>query len=99
MNEPIAPHGEQINAVCEELRKLLLAKNIDYKDSFAQSPILRPDMKPSDALMVRISDKIARIINIAAGHDAEVEDEPLWKTWIDFAGYSVLQVILIREGK
>jgi hypothetical protein len=88
-----------IEQECDELKKLLIAKNADYGSSFAKSPVLYPTMPPKTAILVRMSDKINRIGNLvmlAKTEKTEV-NEPLTETVKDLAGYCLLFNVLSRE--
>ena len=78
---------------------LLLRKNHDYGGSVFQSPEMLPDMKPTDALIVRMSDKIQRMKYLMT-REAEVS-ESMEDTMKDQAGYSILWLCCnwIEQGK
>ena len=78
---------------------LLLRKNHDYGGSVFDSPEMLPDMKPTDALMVRMSDKIQRMKSLMT-QEAEV-NESMEDTMKDQAGYSILWLCCnwIEQGK
>lgn len=67
----------------------LLRKNKDYGSSVFKVPILKPDLEPGDAILVRMSDKIERFANLCAKEKGEV-DEPLSETMKDLAAYGLL---------
>lgn len=66
----------------------LLAKNADYGSSVWHPPLLKPTLDPGDAILVRMSDKAARIAKLASS-EAQVE-ESLEDTVRDLGGYSLL---------
>lgn len=76
--------------------ELVLAKHEDYGGSVFSSPSLCPDVSASDAILVRMSDKFARIVNLSrnsrdpdiAGRD--VVGESLNDTMRDVCGYAIL---------
>lgn len=87
-----------IQDVCDELKALLLRKNKDYGDSAFKSPILTPGISPAVAQRIRMSDKIERLTNLLSREtDPAVADESLIDTFLDLAGYSILQVIELRR--
>lgn len=67
---------------------MLLKKNADYGGSAWKVPILAPHLSPGDAIRVRMSDKISRLIELS-GKAGEVNESTL-DTLLDLAGYVVL---------
>lgn len=91
----------QIVRQCLSLLTTLINKNRDYGDSAFKSPALMPSLSPIDAVAVRMSDKIARIANLSSSQRSSgpaVSDESLIDSYLDLAGYSILQVINLREA-
>ena len=74
---------------CENLATLL-AKNSDYGSSGLTEPILLPGLAARQALLVRMSDKIARIQTLQ-NKGPEVS-ESLEDTMLDLANYCLLWV-------
>ena len=66
----------------------LLRKNHDYGSSALSPPLMAPHIKTRDALLCRMSDKVARIHSLAS-KSAEVE-ESLDDSVGDLGGYSIL---------
>jgi len=94
---------DKITKVSNGVRDLLLAKNSDYGMSVFNSPILI-DMDVNDALLVRMSDKIARIKNLISFENETqmmVGNEKLDDTLKDLAGYIILWLVAndVKEGK
>ena len=88
---------ENVSGVTFELAKttvevgaLLVRKNQDYGSSGMKRPVLMPSMTPRQALLCRMSDKVARIAQLADGSDPQVADEKLEDTIKDLAGYCIL---------
>lgn len=78
---------ERIAAACDEIKAMLLAKNAAYGDSALQPVRVFSDASPTEALRVRIDDKISRLARGAsAGED----------TVLDLIGYLIL--LRIAEG-
>ena len=73
-----------------EVGALLVRKNQDYGSSGMKRPVLMPKMTPREALLCRMSDKVARIAQLADGSDPQVADEKLEDTIRDLAGYCIL---------
>ena len=72
----------------------LLRKNSDYGSSGLCEPILVPGMQPRQALLVRMSDKIARIQTLQ--DRAPEVAETLEDTMLDLANYCLLWVAVDR---
>jgi hypothetical protein len=66
----------------------ILAKNSDYGSSVWFSPVLKPTLDPGDAILVRMSDKVARIASLSI-KEAQV-DESLEDTMKDLGAYALL---------
>lgn len=79
---------KRIQDIGHELVATLLRKNTDYGSSAFDAPCLIPKMDPGAAILVRMSDKIARIRRLI-DHAAET-DEPLDDSVRDLAGYCIL---------
>lgn len=86
-----------ISMQCQELEETLLAKNADYGDSAFLSPVLCPEMNAGSAILVRMSDKINRIVHLES-HPTMLESEPLEDAYRDLAGYCILKLIEMRKG-
>jgi len=76
-----------------ELVVKVLTKNADYGSSVFESPCLSPNTTPLEALRSRQSDKVKRIIQLAA-NPPEVTEEALEDSLDDFAGYNILDKVL-----
>lgn len=87
---------EKISEVVKRLRGMLISKNQNYGNSAFCSPILLPHLKPEAALLVRMSDKIARLASLASGEKDRV-GESIEDTFLDLAGYCVLAIIAMKE--
>ena len=72
----------------------LLRKNADYGSSGLNEPILVPGIEPRRALLVRMSDKIARIQTLQ--HKGPEVAESLEDTMLDLANYCLLWVAADR---
>lgn len=86
----------EIKRICKALEDTLLRKNADYGNSSQRAPILVPRLSAQDALKVRLSDKIARFIQLEQSGAARV-NESLDDTLLDMAGYCVLLLIARKE--
>lgn len=81
------------------IESLLLAKHADYGGSVYKPPELKPSLGIGDALLVRMSDKIARIRNLVETNRLNVNDESLQQTWLDLAGYCLLALAMPGQGR
>lgn len=81
-----------IAAKFDQLKELCLRKNADYGSNFAAIPCLAPGVKASDAVLVRMSDKIARLQSLLAGKSVQV-DESIADTVSDLSVYGILYLI------
>lgn len=69
----------------------LIRKNNDYGGSAWQRPELADHLSPGDAILVRLSDKLARLKKLLKSNRAEVA-ESINDTLLDAAGYFILLV-------
>lgn len=82
---------ELIDTECESIKQMLISKNQQYGNSFADPVRIFSRVTPAEGLNIRIDDKLSRI---ARGHDAGEDSE------LDLIGYLVLKRVLGRiEGK
>ena len=88
------PHQKRIVDVGFELISKLLRKNSDYGSSVFEAPLFAPDMDPGDGILVRMSDKLARLNNLLdEGGGLELRGdvgETLSDTLDDLLGYWLL---------
>jgi hypothetical protein len=84
-----APAGVEIAKVCDDLKELLIAKNIAYGNSFADPINIFSKTTPVEQLCVRIDDKLNRILK---GREYPGDD-----TITDLIGYLVLYKILVKN--
>lgn len=79
----------QLTAVQTECRELFARKNHDYGSSFAKhGPV---------GVLVRIGDKIERLMRISKSGVILVDDEKLRDTLIDLSNYAAMAVMLMDE--
>lgn len=81
-----------IARVATERMILILKKNADYGSSAFTPPLLAPGMDPRAALLVRLSDKIQRFINLES-NEANVKEETQAMTVDDIIGYCILWLV------
>lgn len=83
--------ADEIQATCDEIKQMLLEKNKAYGDSALNPLRVFSRASPSEAILVRLDDKISRLARgSAAGEDVI----------IDLMGYLVLlRIAQRREGQ
>lgn len=87
MNPP--DRVKQMITIHSEALELFKKKNADYGDSFATfGPI---------GVIVRMQDKINRLVNLSKNSVSFVNDETLRDTLIDLHNYSAMAVMLLDE--
>jgi len=72
------------------LHDTLEAKNADYGNSAFAPPLLCPGLTARQGILVRMSDKIQRLLHLTGGGHHAVKDESVEDTMLDLAGYIVL---------
>lgn len=77
--------------VAEEIACLLDRKGQDYGTENIKK-------FGSQGVLVRVSDKVERLINLSR-KDGQVNFESVEDTWKDIAGYAILALIELREGR
>ena len=80
----------QMRLVQDEALELFRKKNIDYGDSFAEyGPI---------GVLVRMGDKIKRLMSISSNGVTLVNNESMRDTLIDLHNYAAMAVMLIDNS-
>lgn len=80
---------EQLKAVQDEALALFTRKNADYGDAFANyGPV---------GVIMRMGDKIQRLMSITKTNVQMVDSESLRDTLIDLHNYAAMGVMLIDE--
>lgn len=74
----------------------LLRKNRDYGDTAQRVPEFATEVPAETAIRVRLSDKVARVKQLLKSNDPQVQ-ESLSDSFLDLAGYSILEVIALAE--
>ena len=85
-----APDAEYINDVCEDIRKLLIAKNASYGASATNPVRVFSKASSEEQILVRIDDKLSRI---ARAHENALGED----TINDLIGYLVLLKVIRRK--
>lgn len=89
----ISTFEEDVNDIAFELVQLLLQKHKDYgPKNINQSPY-----GAIQGLVVRMWDKIARIVNLTS-HKRHAENEPLEDSFKDLANYAIIG-LMVQRGK
>lgn len=80
---------EQMLTIQNEARELFAKKNKDYGDAFANYGTI--------GILVRMGDKIQRMMSITKNNIQLVNDESLRDTLIDLHNYSAMAIMLLDE--
>lgn len=80
--------------IVQELKKIINTKGADYAYS-----VNNLDFFGFSGIVVRISDKFARIVNFMAKQDLSVKDERIIDTLNDLANYAILARIYYESGE
>jgi hypothetical protein len=84
--------AQRIEAVCNEVRDLLIRKNHDYGDSFSKQFAKYGVLSG----MIRMDDKMRRLETLIDGEEAQVA-ESIEDTVADLAGYALLTLVELRK--
>ena len=87
--ENVQIHGK----VCQELTETYKKKNADYGNSFENSL----DKHGMIAGIVRMDDKMSRLISLNSKNEQQVLDESLRDTLMDLANYAIMSVMWLDE--
>ena len=82
-------HGK----ICQELNETYEKKNADYGNSFENSL----DKHGLIAGIVRMDDKMSRLISLNSKNEQQVMDESLRDTLMDLANYAIMSVMWLDE--
>ena len=82
-------HGE----ICQELNETYEKKNADYGNSFENSL----DKHGLIAGIIRMDDKMSRLISLNSKNEQQVMDESLRDTLMDLANYTIMSVMWLDE--
>lgn len=80
---------QQFTTVQNEARELFRRKNEDYGDAFATHG--------SIGVLVRIGDKLSRLMSIGSKSVTLVDDESVRDTLIDLHNYAAMAIMLLDE--
>ena len=79
--------------ICQELNKTYEKKNADYGNSFENSL----DKHGLIAGIIRMDDKMSRLISLNSKKEQQVLDESLRDTLMDLANYAIMSVMWLDE--
>jgi hypothetical protein len=97
LNEVRGPDQQRIAEKGIEWIAELLKKNQDYGSSAWSRPLLAPELPPRSAILVRMSDKINRLLSLLAKGSAEVKEESFLDTMRDLGCYTLLYLTCSTE--
>lgn len=80
---------QAISQACDHLKQVLLDKNHDYGNSFGET---FAELGPISGF-TRFLDKTNRLKQLLTGSKQDVADESIVDTWLDAAGYAILNYI------
>lgn len=81
---------DQYDTVHREARDLFQKKNQDYGDAFAEHGTV--------GVLVRIGDKLKRLVRVTRNGVNLVDDESLRDTLVDLHNYAAMAVMLMDES-
>ena len=84
---------QAISQACDQLKEILLKKNHDYGNSFGET---FNELGPISGL-TRFIDKVNRLKELILNDDQEINYESLNDTWLDAAGYAILNYIHTKK--
>jgi hypothetical protein len=82
---------EQMEEIQKEGLELFRKKNEDYGDAFASYGAI--------GVLVRMGDKIKRLMSISSKKITMVDDESIYDTLLDLHNYSAMALMLIKEDE
>lgn len=82
---------EQMQKIHHDSLEVFKRKNADYGDAFAKYGLI--------GVLMRIEDKISRLISITKNSICLVEDESMRDTLLDLHNYSAMATMLLDENK
>jgi hypothetical protein len=80
----------QMIEIQKEALELFRRKNADYGDAFATYGAI--------GVLIRIGDKLKRLMSISATKITMVEDESMYDTLLDLHNYAAMALMLMKEA-
>ena len=91
--------------LCSEARELMQAKNHDYAGPDGQAPFANFDVaekigicSAAEGMLVRMTDKLRRLITFAKAGQLRVKDETVQDTCRDLVNYAILFAAKAKEA-
>jgi hypothetical protein len=88
-NETQQKRIEQMKVIQREAMDIFIRKNADYGDAFAKFGVI--------GVLVRIEDKIQRLLSITKNGVNLVQDENIKDTLLDLHNYAAMSLMLLDE--
>ena len=88
---------DRIHATCSRLATLLINKHSDYDRSGVKPPELARHINAPDGLLVRASDKLARLRKLQTRDYTPKIAESIEDTAFDLIGYAALLYLAIQD--
>jgi hypothetical protein len=82
---------QQMEEIQREGLELFRRKNADYGDAFATYGAI--------GVLVRMGDKVKRLMSISSTHITMVDDESMYDTLLDLHNYSAMALMLMKEER
>ncbi len=86
----------QVERALEELKKVLVSKNKDYKigGEFSNfefaADVVGAGMQTEDVMLTQIGIKLGRILGLRTSEDLVPNNESLQDSYMDLAGYAII---------
>lgn len=90
-NETQQKRIEQMKVIQREAMDIFIRKNADYGDAFAKFGVI--------GVLVRIEDKIQRLLSITKNGVNLVQDENIKDTLLDLHNYAAMSLMLLNENE
>ena len=88
--------------ICEKALEILKKKNHDY--SYGEDPFKNFQLcenvgicKTEEGILVRLSDKLSRIVSLIKSNERLVKDESIEDTVIDMINYGILLLCILED--
>lgn len=94
----LEPDQLRIAEMGTKITALLIRKNIDYGSSVYKPPRLAPKVDPGTAMLVRMNDKVERLVKLLGNPDSAMVAESTEDTMADLAGYLILYLARPRQA-
>lgn len=92
MNTSNTSFNEEVRKLAQEAANIVISKQKDY----GPKNIMNSVVDPNTGIAVRLSDKIARIVNLSKPGKTP-NNESIRDTWIDIIGYGLVGLMVHDE--